>query len=313
MAAPITPFNSVKAKSALIDLSKDVRRSNLDVLDTEDSSYLALSARSINKDRAFSDMYPNLRRTRHIGRPLIIFSISTDLARKVLTPSVCSNTNAARQLIVLSATFDTAVELLIYPISTNWSRNISDSSSQDLVSGPPIQCRPVPLSDEDLLRQLLELCKSSEAASIAPITSAFSEAEFATAAKLLDLFTCSDSAQLDAAAAFTENEFLTAHSLLDRFAFPKHQGPADFHFGPDDVAAANQFRALFAPLGDLNLPIGPLFLAAPNAEGSPWPRLLSTKVDGLVRILKLSIQKGNAFPSAERQWTERIPNSILRV
>lgn len=333
----ISDFNSRRAEFEFFCLWRDVRSKPKDQESVDlglpffPSARLALS-RAVAASTEFTDTRPGIRippvfstdaahhlltlpKLNRLERQLLVLSISTDIARQVLTPSAWSDANATRQLIALSVPTEVAKQLLVFPVSPDHYQQASASSSVVGVDPPhPDSALPVspsftevdahqPLaistfkgsaskssvvSEENALRHLIKLSISSAATGIVPITSVFSATEVGTASKLLDLFASSGFSQSYATLAFTVDDFVTAHSLLDRFAYRKRQDPAALNFGPSDVASAHRLRALFSS-DDPRRSIGPIFLAFPDAEESPRLVPLSSSEDAARYLLELSI------------------------
>lgn len=192
---------------------------------------------------------------------LLAISDSTHPAPDLLGLSTFSETEAAHQLLAICKSDFFAPDTIIF-------------------------------NEQGALREILKLAQSNDAVTIVPISTIFSDAEIATAPKLVDLF--ASSKPLAAATAFTEHDFLTTHSLLDRFASPKHQKSDDYRFNPGDCQAAHQLHTLFAA-DDPTLPVGPMFIVFPDGENAPQLTLLS-KADDAARKL---LSELSSFPTGE--------------
>ena len=143
-------------------------------------------------------------------------------------------------------------------------------------------------SEQDVVRQLLELSRWSNAVKSLPFTSVFSEAELAVAVKLLNLFACSNYTQGFAAAVFTGDDFHMAYSLLNRFAFQNSRGLAVFNLTPEDVAAAHRLRA-FCVAEDFKRPISSIFFALRDSDESLKLVPLPSSKDTARHLLELCI------------------------
>ena len=136
--------------------------------------------------------------------------------------------------------------------------------------------------EESALREILNFAQSNDAVNIVPISAIFSDAEIATASKLVNLFASGN--PFATAKGFTEHDFLVSHSLLDRFATRKNQKKSeDFRFNPDDLQAAHQLRTLFVA-DDPTLPVGPMFIVFPDGK-DPLQLTLLSKADDAAREL----------------------------
>lgn len=188
--------------------------------------------------------------SKRIQRQSLVLTVSRDFARQVLGRFTSSDANAARQLIALSVPTEVARHLL----------RLSLSSDLEYIDAAT---RLLELSSSDRSASS-DFVNSGETIRTVPITSVFSDAEVAAAAKLVDFFDCSIFARGGQVLGFSADDFFAAQSLLDRF--PCRKGPASSSPDADDVVgAARQLRALFAS-DDPTRPLGPVFLAFPDAE-----------------------------------------------
>lgn len=180
----------------------------------------------------------------HTDRQLVAFSISKNVARQLHNSSKRGDPDVSRNLATLSIPTDVATQLLTLSAYNDWTQQASGFPcfrDVNWVHPVPLLQRAIVESDgfdsntrgareQDIVRQLLELSRWSDAVKSLPFTSVFSEAELAVAVKLLNLFACNDYTQGFAAAVFTEYDFHVAHSLLNRFAFQNSRGLAVFNF-----------------------------------------------------------------------------------
>ncbi|MCJ1261295.1 hypothetical protein MMC22_001159 [Lobaria immixta] len=287
----LTPFawTDDNAARQLVALSvhTDVAKQLLLWVFTEPSEQTSDSSSPVDADSAHP-VFPVV--------PVASFT-KTDAAHQLLAlfnsnrsaPSF-AETDAAHQLLAL---FNSNRSAPSFTETDAAHQLLALSNSNRVAPSSPV------LTEKDCLGQLTKLFESSgppkigppkvDPPKIVPTTSVFSDAELATAVKLLEILDSSDKELPEVISRGNnhEKDILMAHSLLDRFAFQNRQEFATTEFSSDDINAAHQLRTLFVS-EDAKGRVGPIFLVFPDVEPTLRLVLLSDSEDAARLLLKRS-------------------------